>query len=263
MAGSQDMMIIVVMMMMMSSVFSVLAGGALFFTLPQEGDECEGKDDNGNYVIDEDLECVLDECDYGYSKSSTGKKCIVDEIDTDDDDDDDDDGGSGGSGGSGGLPVGRYVRIIQTEATDPNATRDDGTTAGNVDDTNRILNIAEIEVFDKNNTNLSYQKGVTGSSEYPDPHLWVNLTDGNKTNFAHTLGRIETEYDSMTIDLGGETEISKIVITNRTDCCKNRIVSAKIEILDNANNIVSDTVNISDMQDIYTYDFTQTNTTWT
>ena len=91
MAGSQDMMIIVVMMMMMSSVFSVLAGGALFFTLPQEGDECEGKDDNGNYVIDEDGKCVLDECDYGYSKSSSGKKCIVDEIDTDTDDDSDGD----------------------------------------------------------------------------------------------------------------------------------------------------------------------------
>tara|TARA_R110002050_G_scaffold180985_1_gene314499 strand:- start:1497 stop:2285 length:789 start_codon:yes stop_codon:yes gene_type:complete len=262
MAGSQDMMIIVVMMMMMSSVFSVLAGGALFFTLPEEGDECEGKDTNGNYVIDEDGKCVLDECDYGYSISSSGKKCIVDEI-YDDSDSGGGAGGAGGSGGSGGLPVGRYVRIIQTEATDPNATRDDGTTAGNVDDTNRILNIAEIEVFDKNNTNLSYQKGVTGSSEYPAPHLWVNLTDGNKTNFAHTLGRIETEYDSMTIDLGGETEISKIVITNRTDCCKNRIVRAKIEILDDANNIVSDTVNISAMQDTYTYDFTQTNPTWT
>ena len=91
MAGSQDMMIIVVMMMMMSSVFSVIAGGALFFTLPEEGDECEGKDKNGNYVIDEDGKCVLDECDYGYSISSSGKKCIVDEIDTDTDDDSDGD----------------------------------------------------------------------------------------------------------------------------------------------------------------------------
>ena len=91
MAGSQDMIIILVMMMMMSSVFSVLAGGALLFTLPEEGDECEGKDTNGNYVIDEDGKCVLDECDYGYSISSSGKKCIVDEIDTDTDDDSDGD----------------------------------------------------------------------------------------------------------------------------------------------------------------------------
>ena len=63
------MMIILIIIMMMSSVFSVLAGGALFFT-PQEGDECEGKDDNGNYVIDEDGKCVLDECDTGYYESN-------------------------------------------------------------------------------------------------------------------------------------------------------------------------------------------------
>jgi hypothetical protein len=77
MAGSQDMMIIVVMMMMMSSVFSVLAGGAFFLTRPEEGDECKGKDDNGNYVIDEDRDCVLDYCDPGYYKS--GKKCLEDQ----------------------------------------------------------------------------------------------------------------------------------------------------------------------------------------
>jgi hypothetical protein len=63
MAGSQDMMIIVVMMMMMSSVFAVLAGGAYFFTKPQEGDECKGTSVGGNYVIDEDGDCVLDYCD--------------------------------------------------------------------------------------------------------------------------------------------------------------------------------------------------------
>ena len=91
MAGSQDMLIIVIMMMMMSSVFSVIVGGGLFLTLPQKGDECEGKDDNGYYVIDEDGKCVLDECDYGYSISSSGKKCIVDKIYDDDDDDDEDD----------------------------------------------------------------------------------------------------------------------------------------------------------------------------
>ena len=98
MAGSQDMMIIVVMMMMMSSVFSVLAGGAFFLTRPEEGDECEGKDDNGNYVIDEDGKCVLDYCSTGYSVSATGRACVKNE----DDDEDDDDSGSGGGGGGGG-----------------------------------------------------------------------------------------------------------------------------------------------------------------
>jgi hypothetical protein len=254
MAGSQDMIMIVVMMMMMSSVFSVLAGGAYFMTQPQEGDECKGTSVGGNYVIDEDGDCVLDYCDYGYTQSGGGCVGVV----PDEDEDEDDSGGGGG----GGLPMGRYVRIIQTVAYDANATRQDSSPV-NDDDFNRILNIAEIEVFDKNNTNLSYQKDVTGSSEYPNTHLWVNLTDGNKTNFAHTYGRIETEYDSMTIDLGGEVEIAKIVITNRTSCCKNRIVGAKIEILDNNNNVVTDTVNISDVRDTYTYDFQTSGSLWT
>ena len=70
------MMIIVVMMMMMSSVFAVLAGGAFFLNRPEEGDECKGEDENGNYVIDEDGKCVLDYCDTGYYKS--GKKCLED-----------------------------------------------------------------------------------------------------------------------------------------------------------------------------------------
>ena len=257
MAGSQDMIIIVVMMMMMSSVFAVLAGGAYFFTLPQEGDECKGTSVGGNYVIDEDGDCVLDYCDSGYTQSGGGCVVVVP-----DGGEDDDGGGGGGGGGGSGLPMGRYVRIIQTVAYDANATRED-TSPVNDDDFNRILNIAEIEVLDKNNINLSYQKDVTGSSEYPNTHLWVNLTDGDKTNFAHTYGRIETEYDSMTIDLGGEVEIAKIVITNRTSCCKNRIVGAKIEILDNNNNVVKDTVNISDVRDTYTYDFQTPGSLWT
>jgi len=66
----------------------------------------------------------------------------------------------------------------------------------------------------------------------------------------------------MTIDLGGEVEISKIVITNRSDCCKNRIIGAKVEILDEGKNVVSDTVNIPDLRDTYTYDFTETSPLW-
>ena len=52
----------------------VLAGW--FLTRGEEGDECEGKDDNGNYEIDEELDCVLKSCGSGYYKS--GKECLVD-----------------------------------------------------------------------------------------------------------------------------------------------------------------------------------------
>jgi hypothetical protein len=76
-----------------------------------------------------------------------------------------------------GPPKGRYVKLEHTVAYDADAT-------GNLDDKNRIINLAELEVFDASGTNLAASKTVTGSSEYPPPHVWSNLTDGNKTNFA-------------------------------------------------------------------------------
>ena len=53
----------------------VLAGW--FLNRGEEGDECEGKDDNGTYEIDEDLKCVLKSCNNGYYKS--GKECHTDQ----------------------------------------------------------------------------------------------------------------------------------------------------------------------------------------
>ena len=56
-------------------VFMIILAG-YFLTLPKEDDECGGKDENGNYEIDEDLKCVLKSCATGYYKS--GKECLVD-----------------------------------------------------------------------------------------------------------------------------------------------------------------------------------------
>jgi hypothetical protein len=67
---------IVVIVMMFCMVF-IAVGAYLFLNRPQEGDECEGKDENGNYVIDDEGECVLDNCVSGYYKS--GKECLVDQ----------------------------------------------------------------------------------------------------------------------------------------------------------------------------------------
>jgi hypothetical protein len=148
-----------------------------------------------------------------------------------------------------GPPKGRYVKLEHTVAYDADAT-------GNVDDKNRIINLAELEVFDASGTNLAASKTVTGSSEYPPPHVWSNLTDGNKTNFAHTLGRTPSEYDSMTVDLGAEKEIKKLVITNRTSCCKNRAVGVKAVILAaDGTTVVKETPAITTTADTYTLTF--------
>ena len=148
-----------------------------------------------------------------------------------------------------GPPKGRHVKLVHTVAYDESAE-------GNDDDKNRIINLAELEVFDASGTNLAAGKTVTGSSEYPAPHLWSNLTDGNKTNFAHTLGITPSEYDSMQVDLGAEKEIKKIVITNRTDCCKNRAVGVKAVILAaDGTTVVKETPAISTVADTYTLTF--------
>ena len=79
------------------------------------------------------------------------------------------------------LPSGQYVKLVHTVAQDNSA-------AGNADDKNKILNLAELEVFAKGGTtSLAAGKTVTGTSlaaGYPG----TNLVDGNMTNFAHTLG---------------------------------------------------------------------------
>ena len=66
------------MMSVMSSIISVILGGGWYLTLPIEGDECEGEDKDGVYIIDEDGKCVLDYCNPGYVKS--GQKCMYDDI---------------------------------------------------------------------------------------------------------------------------------------------------------------------------------------
>ena len=70
-------MIIVIVMMFCMLLMAV--GAYLFLTRPQEGDECEGEDENGNYEINDEGECVLDSCASGYYKS--GKECLVEEED--------------------------------------------------------------------------------------------------------------------------------------------------------------------------------------
>ena len=159
-----------------------------------------------------------------------------------------------------GPPKGRYVKLEQTVAYDANATKDNGT-AGDVNDINRIINLAELEVFDANDTNLAAGKTVTGSSQHSSTHGFIRLTDGNKTNMAHTKGRTEEEIDYLQVDLGSEQEIKKLVITNRTTSSKNRAIGIKAVILaDDGTTVVQETPTIAVMADTYTLTFPEN--TW-
>ena len=169
-------------------------------------------------------------------------------------------GGSGGGSGTGpsgggptpnptGLPKGRHVKLVHTVAYCERCSR------LRVDDRNKIINLAEVDVFNANGINLATGKTVTGSSEH-STYGYVNLTDGNKTNFAATVGRTRSEYDSMQVDLGAEKEIKKIVITNRTDCCKNRAAGIKAVVLGaDGTTVIKETPAITTEADTYTFTF--------
>jgi hypothetical protein len=152
------------------------------------------------------------------------------------------------------LPSGQYVKLVHTVGQDTSA-------AGNDDDKNKILNLAELEVFAKGGTtSLAAGKTVEAANFHPAGPLG-NLVDGNFTNFGHTLGRTPDDFDAMTVDLGSVQEIEKIKITNRTGCCQKRAIGVKAVILGaDGTTVIKETAAIT--TEAATYTFTFPGTAW-
>jgi hypothetical protein len=152
------------------------------------------------------------------------------------------------------LPSGQYVKLVHTVGQDTSA-------GGNDDDKNKILNLAELEVFAKGGTtSLAAGKTVEAANFHPAGPLG-NLVDGNFTNFGHTLGRTPDDFDAMTVDLGSVQEIEKIKITNRTSCCQGRAIGVKAVILGaDGTTVIKETAAIT--TNAATYTFTFPGTAW-
>jgi hypothetical protein len=177
------------------------------------------------------------------------------------DGDDSSDSAAGAGAGAGAktpvvptLPSGQYVKLVHTVGQDTSA-------AGNDDDKNKILNLAELEVFAKGGTtSLAAGKTVEAANFHPAGPLG-NLVDGNFTNFGHTLGRTPDDFDAMTVDLGSVQEIEKIKITNRTGCCQKRAIGVKAVILGaDGTTVIKETPAIT--TEAATYTFTFPGTAW-
>jgi hypothetical protein len=142
------------------------------------------------------------------------------------------------------LPEAQYVRV----------KRPSGDYPGN------IINLGELEVFDKAGTNIALNATVTGGpGNHHGAGPWANLTDGNFGNFAHTFNSGESFVE---VDLGAVKEIAKIVITNRADCCQDRLDEAKIELLDGSRANVTTTPAIVSAKMKLTYDFDVATPAW-
>ena len=153
------------------------------------------------------------------------------------------------------LPSGQYVKLVHTVAQDNSA-------AGNADDKNKILNLAELEVFAEDGTTSLTDdiRGIEAANFHPAGPLG-NLIDGNFTNFAHTLGRTADDFDAITVDLGSVKEIGKIKITNRTSCCQKRAIGVKAVILGaDGTTVIKETAAIT--TEAATYTFTFPGTAW-
>ena len=153
------------------------------------------------------------------------------------------------------LPSGQYVKLVHTVGQDTSA-------AGNDDDKNKILNLAELVVFAKGGTtSLDAGKTVTGTAFKIGHFPGTNLVDGNMTNFAHTFGRAADVLDEFLVDLGSVQEIEKIKITNRTNCCQKRAIGVKAVILGaDGTTVIKETAAIT--TEAATYTFTFPGTAW-
>ena len=152
------------------------------------------------------------------------------------------------------LPKAQYVRVERPSADYPD----------------NIINLGELEVFDKAGTNIALNATVTGGpggAHSAGP--FARLTDGDATglksgNFAHTTG---DGVAFLQVDLGAVKEIAKVVITNRGNnesggCCGNRLGDAKLILLDAGNTAVKTTAVIDTTKSKITYDFAATTPAW-
>lgn len=100
------------------------------------------------------------------------------------------------------------------------------------------MNLSDIKVYSKNGNNIiTPNMIVTKSSTFGNPDVFPGslLVDGDINTFAHTSC---SDIGWFLIDLGSIIPISKIVITNRTSCCRQRATGIVLTILDEQQNIL-------------------------
>ena len=143
------------------------------------------------------------------------------------------------------LPKAQYVKVERPTGTYPA----------------NIVNLGEIEVFDKAGTNIALNATVTGGPG--DAHgagPFANLTDGDYANFAHTAG---DGVGFLQVDLGAVKEIAKVVISNRNPSGgSGRLGDAKLILLDASSTAVKTTAVIDTEKLKITYDFNVATPAW-
>ena len=82
--------------------------------------------------------------------------------------------------------------------------------------------------------NLADGKSVTGDNTHFLGNLQARNLITGRTDFhdmVHTVGS-DSALKSITVDLNAETIIDGLLLINRQDCCGERTVGLKVEVLD-------------------------------
>jgi hypothetical protein len=223
-------------------IFIVVLAG-YFLNLPKEDDECEGKDENGTYIIakvgtNDKLECTLDKCATGYYKS--GKECLVDN--------------SGVVCVPTGTPdpQGAYLTTkiggceLSSCETDF-VIEGDGCVVGsyvNADTvrftrTNGPLMIAEVMIYGENNKLLSHETTgvtVTSSATHPNWGGVGRLTDKDWSAPFHSLNSDTDTF--IEFKFSAVKRIESIRVVPRIDARGNEIGDVSIEVLNGTTSVV-------------------------
>lgn len=135
---------------------------------------------------------------------------------------------------------GRYVQLKRSDGKDES------------------INILEIEVYNKNG---KITQGITpsiypqhGEVKYFGPQYLIDgLSPSKFPNNDWKLPHTTASKDAfMELDLGSEQEIDRVVIKNRQDCCKDRMVGTELQILD-SNAAVKYSFKIQEVKDVYQF----------
>jgi hypothetical protein len=157
------------------------------------------------------------------------------------------------------LPSGQYVQLEHTIAYDANGYDNC--------EKSRIINLQEIEVYDKSGTKISLNVGVSsGRGFHPIDPVGAKFVDGivgNAENFGHTICDLDQGHmDFVKLDLGSSKEIGKVILYNRGDG-DGRVNGTKIKILGtDGTTVVKETPAISGAKYKHVYDFSATTPSW-
>ena len=121
----------------------------------------------------------------------------------------------------------------------------------------RPFNFLEVQVFDALGTNKALGATALQSSTYIYGEVTLlsasNAVDGITGAGTEGLAHSNTENDPWwMVDLGMSTEIDKVVIWNRVNCCSDRLSNAAVFLFDENNNTSGHIPDIGDATGITT-----------